>query len=80
MLIRSTLELGVLMPREDSVEHHHISGREPTQKGCIDLYLDRERGEVRIVDTLNNQTAITISRDDWNELVDRIRSHRIGHV
>lgn len=62
------------------MEHHHISAQRPYSLHCIDIYLDNEGGEVRIIDALNTDNKIAISRDDWNELIERIRKGVIGGV
>lgn len=62
------------------MEHYHISGDKHDMVKCIDIYLDHERKNVRIVDTLNGDNAISIAGADWNELVDRVIARKIHKV
>jgi hypothetical protein len=63
------------------MEHHHISSKSwPSFIRCIDIYLDHDKGEVCIEDTINKSNRIVISAADWNELVGRIKAGTIGKV
>jgi hypothetical protein len=62
------------------MEHHHISfSRFPFLK-CIDIYLDHDRREAKIVDAEDSLNKITLSADDWNELIRRIKAGEIGTI
>jgi hypothetical protein len=63
------------------MESHHISGTGEKGSGkCIDIHLDSEQGEIRICDLEDHSNRMRICAEDWNELIDRIRSGRIGKI
>lgn len=62
------------------MEHHHISTKALVESRCIDIYLDHEKGIVKINDALKKSNRIVISGSDWNELVNRIKTDIIGKI